>query len=144
TIQPACLTGALGREHHKDGMAARLLVAAPAPAPVLWTDAEPDEEVAEEFGAALERVLALRRGADGLPVPLTLSPEAKALWIPFANECGERAADLTGDRAAAAAKVARHAARLVGLDHVWRSAGSGDGDTCACVIDAVSVEAGIT
>ncbi|HVS04389.1 MAG TPA: YfjI family protein [Thermoanaerobaculia bacterium] len=108
------------------GILSRLLVAAPDPAAGsrLWVEPSPESREAlarwrGSMGELLARPLPLGedRSAGLLPLPLPLAPDARALWIAFADHV-ERQLGAEGDYApvrAFAAKAPEHAARVAAV-----------------------------
>src|SRR5262249_9740784 len=81
TIQPATLRRVLLPEFFDNGLAARLLVAAPPAQPKRWTEDEIDEDLSHRVDQLLEGLYALKLapGPEGdAPVMVDLSPDAKA------------------------------------------------------------------
>jgi hypothetical protein len=147
-IQPAILQRALGVEHRESGLAARLLLAYPPRAAKRWTEADIDPDAEAELAKLFDRLYELQptTGGDGEPHPVLvrLSAEAKAAWMAYYNTHADEQADLTGDMAAAWAKLEEYAARLALVVHFTRWAAGDSTLASADVLDADSMAAGIT
>lgn len=142
TIQPGILRKVLGPQQMQDGLASRILFVQPPTPPKQWTEATVHPELAGRYRALLDELRSLPMGTDEsgrpAPIPVPLSPEAKALWIRFYDEHN---AGMAGERdeaiRAAFAKLEGYAARLALVLTLAR-------DTGAESIDAASMEGGIT
>jgi len=141
-IQPATLRRALGREHRDNGLAARLLLAFPPFRPALWTEAEVDPRTDAAVSMAFDRLFLLLLGGDGKPVSLGMDEAAKAEWVRFHDEHAAEQGRLSGDDAAAWAKLKGYAARLALVLHLARWAG-GDAAADPGRLDVASVRAGV-
>lgn len=146
TIQPAVLRRVLSQQYRDNGLAARLLFAAPPRRQKRWSEADVAESVQENFAALLEKLYELQpaRDVDGEPLPslVKLSPDAKRLWVQFYNEHAEQHENLSGDLSACWSKLEGYSARLALIVHLSRAA-LGETDD-PLIADAASVEAGIT
>lgn len=151
-IQPAILKRALRKEHLESGMAARLLFAYPPKRAKRWTEEDVPREVFIAYQNLLRDLYAVpmepdpfAEEEDAPPQPrmLTLSPEAKALWITFYNEHAAEAATLSGDLAAAWAKLEAYAARLALVMHMVRWISGDPTVKDPDVVDEVSMAIGI-
>jgi hypothetical protein len=147
-IQPGILRRALGEEHRESGMAARLLVTCPPRKAKRWTEADIDPKAEAELARLFDRLYELQptEGDDGeaRPVLARLDPEAKAAWIAYYNAHAEEQADLTGDLSAAWSKLEEYAPRLALVVHFVRWAVSDPNLSKPEIVDAASMEAGIT
>jgi hypothetical protein len=151
-IQPAILKRALRKEHLESGMAARLLFAYPPKRAKRWTEEDVPREVFIAYQSLLRDLYAVpmepdpfAEEEDAPPQPrmLTLSPEAKALWITFYNEHAAEAATLSGDLAAAWAKLEAYTARLALVMHMVRWISGDPTVKDPDVVDEVSMAIGI-
>jgi hypothetical protein len=144
-IPPAVLRRAIGEEYKVNGLLARLLLAWPPRRPKRWTECDVDLSLIKAFGTAYDRLFELAPDQDevGDPTPklVTMTPDAKALFIHFANEHGIEQQDLDGDLAAAWSKLEGYAARLALVHHLTRWAANEVGDDG--ILDAASMSAGI-
>lgn len=146
-IQPGVLRRALGDAHRESGLAARLLLAFPPWKAKKWTDN--DIDLANEAGLAqlFDRLYELQPtkvdGGDNQPVLVRPDPAAKAAWTAYYDSHAAEQADLTGDQAAAWAKLEEYAARLAFVIHFARWAASDPTLVDAHVMDVASMEAGI-
>jgi hypothetical protein len=143
-IQPGTLTRALTPEFLDAGLAARLLLAMPPRRQKKWTDAEihPDTERAYCDLYDRLRVLELRKdGKELLPVPVTLEPAAKRLWVGYYDEFAAEQAAAEGALAAAMSKLEGYAARLALVHHAVRCVVQGL--DCTSPVTLHSMEAGI-
>jgi hypothetical protein len=144
-IQPGVLANSLGTQHFQNGLAARFLLACPPRNLRRWTDAciPPATQVA--LGQLLERLYSLAettgRTGEKAPLEIDLTPAAKWLFVGFFNEHGDEQAGMTGDLAAAWAKLEGYAARLALVHHCLRWAGHDK--TVGQQIDEESIAAGI-
>src|SRR5262249_39692714 len=84
-------------------------------------------------------------GDDGNPRPVVvrLSGEAKSAWTTYYNAHAVEQVDLTGDMAAAWAKLEEYAARLALVIHFTRWAAGDPNLTTPDIVDAASMNAGI-
>lgn len=117
TIQPTTVRRVLTPEFFECGLAARLLLAAPPDRKIEWSEREAPLRVIDRYSDTVGQLLALDHtiGPDGErePINLTLSAEAKAVFIEWHSECAGRLAEAPDDRTAAAvAKIKGAAARL--------------------------------
>ncbi len=140
-VQPKILARMLGEEHFENGLAARLLLACPPIEPAMWTDSELAPSVRQAYAETIQRLLALESdGSSDDPVPrdVTLSPDARALFVSFHDEQAELIAEL-GDSHLAAAflKLQGGAARLALVLRLVT-------DPDASTVDAESMQAGIS
>ncbi len=143
TIQPATLQRVLTPAYFSNGLAARLLVAMPPRRAKRWTEACLSEQALADMRRTFERLgtLECERDENGWPTPkvLTLTPEAKRLWIEFYNDHAEEQLALTGDLAAAWAKLEGYAARFALVIHCAKWAGDSSQHGEPGSIDAASM-----
>lgn len=122
SIQPGTLRRSLGDEYFENGLAARLLLAAPPRRAKRWTEASVDVDTHKAVERVFGRLLALDFGIDDngqpAPVDVPLSPEAKVVWVSFYNQHGDETEGLSGRLAAAYAKIEAYAARLALVVHL--------------------------
>jgi len=144
-IQPATLRRALGVEHFDDGLAARLLLAAPPRQKKQWTEDTVSQQTLRRAEVLFGRLTGLEFGTDqqGNPTPvvLPLTPEGKSAWIEFYNEHAAELATAKGDRAAVLSKMEGVAARLA---LVVQLAECVSDETDPAAVDETSVRAGVT
>jgi hypothetical protein len=147
-IQPAVLQRALGLEHRESGLAARLLLTCPPRRVKRWTEADIDLSAEAELVRLFDRLYELQPtdGDDGEPRPalVRLSGDAKTVWKAYYNAHAIEQADLTGDMAAAWSKLEEYAARLALVIHFTRWAACDPNLTKPDILDAASMNAGIT
>lgn len=115
-IQPSILHRALGAEHRESGLAARILLACPPRKSKRWSEAEIAPAAERMIAELIDRLFSLEMGFDddGRPMPqvLTLSNEAKRIWVEFYNRHATEQNDLTGELSAAWSKLEEYAPRL--------------------------------
>ena len=137
TIQPGTLKEKLGEIHFDTGFAARLVLCQPPTVSKRWTEADVTPGVRDAYERTLTRLYGLGRGQT-----LSLSPDAKRLWIDYYDEAN---ADLEtrpeGPAKAVAAKGITHAARLALVLHLCQKA-SRETDS-NMVVDTESMEAAL-
>lgn len=147
-IQPAILQRALGVEHRESGLAARLLVTCPPRIAKRWTEADIDPSAEAELARLFDRLYELEPtdAGDGetRPALVRLNREAKTAWTTYYNTHANEQAALTGDMAAAWSKLEEYAARLALVVHIVRWAANDQMLTNVDILDAVSMNAGIT
>ncbi len=123
-IQPGVLSELLGREHFENGLAARLLLAQPERRPGTWSEEELEDGVSEAMADVISTLYSMGHARVDGPVPepveLTLSIKARRVWIDAYNRRAEQLAGLSGDHAAAAAKMPAYVARLALIFHLVR------------------------
>ena len=136
---------AIGKEHRKNGLLARLLVVYPPRPKKRWTEAETPPELEERIDKLFGKLYDLKPASGDetkmTPQIVTLSDEAKRLWVEFYNEHNEEQFELVGDLAAAWSKLEGYAARLALVVHCVRSAEDTSIDPLK--LDAESMRAGI-
>lgn len=144
-IQPGILRRALTDEHRESGLAARLLLTWPPRKAKRWTEAEIAPNAEAGLARLVDRLFELQPpvSEDGhaRPALVRLTPDAKAVWIAYYNAHAVEQSDLTGDMAAAWAKLEEYAARLALVVHYIRRAAGGVADELR--LDADSMTAGI-
>ncbi len=145
-IQPEVLRQVLAREHYDDGLAARLLLAMPPARAKRWSeyDMEPEQlsALAELYAGlyALDMPMHPDTGQPE-PVDVPLSGAARELWVAYYDAHARELAGLTGDLAAAWAKLEGYAARLALVLHCCRVV---MGQAAPGALDADSMAGGIT
>jgi hypothetical protein len=136
TIQPGTLKEKLDEIHFDTGFAARLILCEPPTRPKRWTEADVTAEVREQYERHLTALYGTPRGTT-----VSLSPEAKRLWIEYYNGANaEMETRPDGPAKSVAAKGITHTARLALILHLGRRA-SGEADTNE--VDAGSMEAAL-
>jgi hypothetical protein len=147
-IQPAILQRALGNEHRESGLAARLLLACPPGKAKRWTDADIDPKTEAKLARLFDCLFELQPtqgdGGELRPKLVRLSRDAKVAWKGYYNAHAVEQAELTGDMAAAWSKLEEYAARLALVVHCARCAASDPMVMKADIVDAASMNAGIT
>jgi hypothetical protein len=144
-VQPGVLTRAMSDEFLAAGLLARILLAMP-PRPVKqWTEVEVAPETEEGYHRLLDGLLALGFGSDSngqsVPAVLSLSREAKTLWIEWYERWAKEQAAAEGELAAAFSKLEEAAGRFALLHHVIGCAGRKVEDSVP--VEAESVRAGV-
>lgn len=146
-IQPGILHRALGNEHRESGLAARLLMTCPPRKAKRWTDADIDPDTEAKYAQIADRLFELQTAVneEGEPCPIvvTLTPDAKEIWVQYFNSHAKEQVDLTGDLAAAWSKLEEYAARLALVIHCTRWAANDPTLSSADMVDATSMAAGI-
>ncbi len=146
-IQPETLRRALGVQHRKDGLLARLLLAYPPRRVKRWTEADISPEAEAELEALYDRLYALEpntnESGDPVPVLVPLTLEGKKAWIDFFDAHAAEHADLVGDLSAAWSKLEGYAARLALVVHFIRWAADDPTLRSSDAVDAESVGAGV-
>jgi Protein of unknown function (DUF3987) len=115
TVQPGTLARLMTREARQAGLAARLLLTWPPARKKKWTEAEVDPATVAAYGALVRNLHG--RACPSDPVVVPLSPAAKVVFVRFFNWLNRIAAHVTGDVAAAYAKLEAVAARLALIHH---------------------------
>jgi|GEM_PF-469765 len=146
-IQPCILSRALGREHHENGLLARLLFAMPPRRVKRWSEAEVDAKTEEAVGAVFDQLFDLApevdEDGDERPRLVTLAEDGKAVWVRFFNEHAREQVNMSGDEAAAWAKLEGYVGRLALVVHLARWA-AGDATLCdPARVDETSISAGV-
>lgn len=147
-IQPDILKRSLSEIYRQNGLAARMLFALPPRRPKRWSDAEFDDGDASTLAGLFDRLYGFEftTTADGEPAPvvLTLTPAAREQFIAFFNAHNEEQADLGDDLSAAWSKLEECAARIALVVHCVRVAVNDLALEDTSVVDAASMEIGIT
>lgn len=113
TVQPGMLARLLTAEYFEAGLSARLLLAAPPPELKRWTDATPDADAVEAFGAAVMALTALEHEPDGGSVALGMTADARAAFVTFYDAFAVEQFEADDDAMAASfAKIEGYVARL--------------------------------
>tara|TARA_B100002003_G_scaffold245546_1_gene273517 strand:+ start:146 stop:1249 length:1104 start_codon:yes stop_codon:yes gene_type:complete len=135
-IQPSVLARAISR-HIENGMAARFLFCMPPDRAAKW-DRKNDISLRVRAGWAktLKQLTELELGPDGLPVSLSLAPEAETSWALFHNEYEEHKQGAVGAYRYAVSKLQAYGARLALVCALLE-------DHNATSIDAVAMERAI-
>lgn len=147
TIQPEILRMVLDQENRASGLAARLLTTFPPARRKVWNDHEVCVQTAASLAEIFDRLYSLSLVLDdtGCPRPavLSMTPEAKALFVEFYNEHAiEQEGFGGGDLAAAWAKLEAYAPRLALLLHMVKWADRTD-EAQPGLIDAETMSAAI-
>jgi uncharacterized protein DUF3987 len=111
-IQPELLRKEICGDHLYDGIASRLLFVVPNETPDEWTEDTVSEATGSAWNALLDQLLALRPNNDGTPFDLPLTDEAKAAWVEYYKDHGQRAHEEDGPMRAAMSKLKATTARL--------------------------------
>ncbi len=124
-IQPGVLRDAMGAESLENGMAARLLMAKPPRRQKVWTESDidpADEAILDQVYDKLYSIQPQRSGRDNEPSPisLTLSDEAKRVWVDFYNQNAATLAESAGVLASTWSKLEGYAARLALVIHLTK------------------------
>ncbi len=144
TIQPGVLHRAMGVQHRESGLLARILLAMPPVRKRVWTEAVVDASVEHDYGAMLDRLLALRGDVDGAePLEIPLTPDGKAAWLEFFREHAEGMYECHNDVRSAWSKLEGGCARFALVHHLGKWAG-GPMSSDPGAVGADSVEAGAT
>lgn len=143
-IQPEILRRAIGREHLKDGLCARMLLAMPESKPVQWTDATVDPATEKALEDVIDKLLSLEPAADenGNPTPFAvpLSQEAKLIWVEYYNRHRNELSELDDDLAAAWSKLEAYTARFA---LIFQLCSWATGDALPNEVDEESIRSGI-
>jgi hypothetical protein len=126
TIQPAVLARCLDSEAVAAGLGARFLLAMPPMKQRRWTEAEVAEDLAKQYEQLLGALHGLKLADEKkrLPHTLSLSRQAKAVWVKWFDRWCERQACSQDEQAAVLAKLEAYAARLALVHHVVTWAGA--------------------
>lgn len=147
-IQPGILRSSLAAEHRESGLVARFLFAAPPRQPKQWREDEVEPQIQAAMAVMFEKLfelnLDMNLDGDADPVEVSMSPEAKAVWVEFYNEHNRQQIDLMGDISAAWSKLEGYAARFALVVHMARWATQDPTLESDRTVDAMSIEAGIT
>jgi len=129
-IQPKVLARVLGTEHVDDGLLARMLFAAPPRRERHWTEEKISTSTCAAVHMLYQSLLTLQpdMDAEGVPSPrfLTLTRDARELWIRFFEEHGREQATLSGDLASAWSKLEGYCARIALVIHLVRAVSNRD------------------
>jgi len=131
-IQPDILRRALRPEYHECGLAARLLMTMPPRRAKRWVEHELAAAAVKRLADVCARLWSLApvlQDGESRPLDLPLSADAKALFAAFVNQHGQEALALTGDLAAAWAKLEGYVPRLALVLELasWAEDPQGDG-----------------
>ncbi len=137
TIQPGVLTRALSSDLFDSGAPFRLLFAMPPRRLKEWRELDLSEEAESIWKNVVERLGALES-----EWVLSMTPEAKALWVEFYNRGGKKQFDAHGPMQAALGKIEAYGARLALVHYLIECAARGD-DPARGPITAENMEAGI-
>ena len=144
-IQPEILRRCLTQEFYDNGLAARLLLAMPPRRVKRWTEADIDGNTLDAVSKLFSELLSFQPSTDldGEPEPadVSLTDEAKALWVDFYNQHAQEQAELDSELSAAWSKLEGYAARLALVVHCIRQAAGEAVDPWHC--DDVSMASGI-
>ncbi len=127
TIQPGAFDLALGEAHFENGLAARLLIAMPpAPCP-LYSERSISDSTLTAWSKTIDTLLALKPGADddddAHPIGISMTPDAKDLWVEIHDELARRV-EIAEDRLAPAlSKLRAYSARFALIFHLVSEAG---------------------
>jgi hypothetical protein len=138
TIQPGTFASLMSPAFRDSGLMARLLLSMPPRKPRVWTDADVDPHTINAYADLLRQLHGLP--APSGPVAVTMTPEAKALWVDFFNDWNKDLAATRGDMAAALSKLEAYAVRLALLLHVVANVN----DPAPSPVSAACMQAGIT
>lgn len=136
-IQPGIAREVLSGEHLVDGVAARCLFAVADNHVPEWSEATISEEVSKGWADLLEQLLGVEPYDDGSPHDLTLSAEAKSLFVSFHDALAARIEDSDGPLRSALSKLSGGTARLALVVQLGT-------DPWSTEIDATSMEAGVS
>jgi hypothetical protein len=106
---------------------------------------EIDPETEERYFDLLDLLFALefdKRDGEDCPHVISLSPEAKAVWVKWYNAWAKEQAAVEGELAAMYSKIEEAAARIALLHHTVSRLGRGQSDLGN--VERESIEAGIT
>lgn len=147
-IQPGILQRGFTQEHRESGLLARFLLAMPPRKRKIWTEREVDVGIEEAYIEMFENLLDMQMKTDAsgesYPLKLGLTPEAKAVMIPYLDAHNASGVDLEGEQAASWAKLEAYSARLSLMVHLIRVAGRDVSLRDEQTIDHYSVEAAVT
>jgi hypothetical protein len=137
-IQPGVLAKLMTDEFKASGLMARLLLTMPPRKVKRWTEADVDDATVGAFSDLLQYLVSIPTATE--PVAVSLSSEAKSLWVDFYNSWNTDNAEAVGDTAAMFSKIEGYAARFALILHVVLTCR----DTAPTPIGAESMAAGIT
>jgi hypothetical protein len=143
TIQPNTLARALDQDALEAGLGARFLMTMPKQGRRVWSARELPDDVAGQYHALLENLLALqlRNVTRRDPFLVGMSSIAKDCWIRFFNEWGGVQHASEGEQRAAFAKLEGYAPRLALIHHVVSEVVAGSDGRAALM--QPSMDAGI-
>lgn len=121
TIQPQVFASALNKpEYRESGLIARLLLACPPVTEKVWTEEGISSTASGDWKELLWILLEIKDDR-----VLTLSPEAKSLWVPFYNQLNRSLKSHGKDMKALWKKLEGYAARLALVFQMveWASGG---------------------
>jgi len=125
------------RSQGEDGFIHRILFAYPEPVPQRWTEDEISEATLKAYEQTFQKLRALEPNKDGSPTLVTLTPEAKALWIEAFNETMmERDGKVPDNLRGPWSKFPSQAARLALIIHMTRLVNS---ETTSGPVDETSM-----
>lgn len=147
SIQPGTLRRVMQTAHREAGLLARILLTCPPRKVKRWTEADIDPRAEIEIGSLFERLYELQHDHDDdgrlRPVDVDLTGDAKQQWEMYYNSHNREQAELTGDIAAAWAKLEETAARLALVIHFCRWAAADPQLHSVYEIDTTSMTSGI-
>jgi len=145
-IQPGTLRRELRPEHFENGLAARLLLAAPPRKRRTWSETDIPVSLTERIVGVFDGLFSLEPESDddGNPRPslVKLDDDAKRAWIEFVNAHGAEQLDHEGPLAAVWSKLEAYAARFALVIQMTRWA-AGDLTAQENRVDAQSMAAGV-
>ena len=124
-IQPGILKKHISEVHIESGFLARCILCQPPTSPSGWTEAEFTRAVRGRYSELITALYNLKeKMKDGDPFEVELSPEAKAVWVPFYEEADRRRyREPEGPIKALLGKHIAYAARFALIFHLCRVAG---------------------
>jgi len=126
TIQPRTLARVIDDEALAAGLGARLFLARPPARAPRWSEVDVPDYVLARYCATVEALLALELDGAGEPIELTLSREARTVWIAHHDAIAERQDDEADeDLRAAFSKLRGGALRLALVLGLARAAEEG-------------------
>lgn len=125
------------RSRGEDGFIHRILFAYPEPVPQRWTEDEISEPTLEAYEQTFQELWALEPNQDGGPTLVTLTPEAKSLWVEAYNETmKERDTKVPDNLRGPWSKFPSQAARLALIIHLTRRVSN---ETSSGPVDKISM-----
>lgn len=125
SIQPRVLAKSVTSAQRASGLIARFLTMMPPRVKKRWREAEVAESTLRQLEGLYRQLLGLKPHADGNPVRLTFSPEAKKVWVKFYNIHGEKQDTAEGDEASFLSKLEEKCARFALLLEILDAADTG-------------------
>jgi hypothetical protein len=124
-IQPGILKKHISEVHIESGFLARCILCQPPTSPSGWTEAEFTRAVRGRYSELVTALYDLKeKMKNGDPFEVELSPEAKAVWVPFYEEADRRRyREPEGPIKALLGKHIAYAARFALIFHLCRVAG---------------------